>query len=42
MIADILNVSTRTVETHRYRILKKLGAQNSADLIRIAIEQKIV
>ena len=42
MIADTLCISKRTVETHRYRILKKLGAHNVADLIRIAIEEKLL
>jgi DNA-binding NarL/FixJ family response regulator len=31
-----LSISTRTVETHRARILAKLGAHSASDLVRIA------
>ena len=33
-IARRLNLSPRTVEVHRAHILKKLGARNTADLLR--------
>jgi DNA-binding CsgD family transcriptional regulator len=36
--ARILGVSPRTVEFHRGNIMKKLGAKNSADLVRKALE----
>ncbi|MFN8415778.1 MAG: response regulator transcription factor [Cytophagaceae bacterium] len=42
MIAEKLNISTRTVETHRINIMKKLKAQNTAELIKIAMENKII
>ena len=32
-----LGISTRTFEVHRAHIMKKLGAKNAADLVRIAI-----
>lgn len=32
-----LDISARTVEVHRARVLEKLGARNTADLIRIAL-----
>lgn len=35
--ARILGISNRTVEVHRYRVMSKLGADNTADLIRIAL-----
>jgi DNA-binding NarL/FixJ family response regulator len=35
-IAQNLTISRRTVETHRGRILRKLGAHSAADLVRIA------
>ena len=38
-IALHLNISVRTVETHRAQLLKKLGARNSMELCRIAIKQ---
>lgn len=41
-IADKLFISTRTVETHRLNLLKKFEAQNTAELIKIAITQKLV
>lgn len=35
-IADRLFISLRTVETHRYNLLQKLNAKNTAGLLRIA------
>jgi DNA-binding NarL/FixJ family response regulator len=37
-IADKLDISIRTVESHRINMLKKVGVANSAELIRRAIE----
>lgn len=37
-IADKLFISLRTVETHRYNLLQKLNAKNTAGLLRIARE----
>jgi DNA-binding NarL/FixJ family response regulator len=37
-----LGVATRTVETHRERLLAKLGARNAADLTREAIRRGLV
>jgi two-component system response regulator FixJ len=34
-----LNISPRTVEVHRARIMDKLGAKNAADLVRIVLGQ---
>jgi DNA-binding NarL/FixJ family response regulator len=42
MIADNLGISSRTVETHRINIMKKLNAQNTAELIKIAIAKRII
>jgi FixJ family two-component response regulator len=36
----ILGISRRTVEVHRARIISKLGANNTADLIRIALTRQ--
>ncbi|MGB3777715.1 MAG: response regulator transcription factor [Tunicatimonas sp.] len=41
-IADQLFVSVRTVETHRSRIMKKLGVANTAEMIRLAYEKKLI
>ena len=35
-----LRISPRTVEVHRARIIDKLGAKNTADLVRIVVAQK--
>lgn len=37
-IADLLFISTRTVETHRSNLMGKLGLKNTAALVRYAIE----
>ena len=41
-IADILNLSTRTVETHKYEMMHVLGVQSTAELIRYALQQRLV
>ncbi len=41
-IADILGVSIKTVEFHRARILARLGAHSTAEVIRIAVEQRLI
>jgi DNA-binding NarL/FixJ family response regulator len=41
-IASILDLSTRTVETHKYDIMRTLGAQSTAELVRFAIERGLV
>lgn len=41
-IADILSVSTKTVETHRAMALRKLNLDTTAALIRYSIRNKLV
>jgi len=41
-VAAALNISTRTVETHRARIMHKLGMTSLGDLVRYAIRNRIV
>ncbi len=41
-IADQLSISTRTVESHRINMLKKMKVSNSAELIKKALELKII
>ena len=38
-IARDMNLSVRTIETHRLNIKRKLGIEGQADLIRFALEQ---
>ncbi len=38
-IARELNISVRTVETHRMRVKKKLGVTSTAGLVKYALEQ---
>jgi len=41
-IAATLNISQKTVETHRASIMRKLGLASSADLVRFAVRNNIV
>jgi DNA-binding NarL/FixJ family response regulator len=41
-IANLLNISLKTVETHRASIMRKLNLSSSAALVRYAIRNKIV
>jgi DNA-binding NarL/FixJ family response regulator len=41
-IAVLLNVSTRTVETHKYEMMQALGVQTTVDLVRYAIEHRLI
>jgi len=36
-VGNILNMSTRTVAFHKYRMMEVLGAKTTADLVRYAI-----
>lgn len=41
-IAERLNISVKTVDTHRANMMEKLQAHNTAELIKIAIQKGIV
>ncbi len=41
-IADILFISTKTVESHRNNLIQKLGVRNTAGLIRLAVEKGLL
>jgi two-component system invasion response regulator UvrY len=41
-IADAYSISTKTVDTYRLRLLKKLNLRNNAELSRFAIQNKLV
>lgn len=40
-IAEMLNLSPKTITTHKAHLMEKLGVGNNADLIRYAIEHKL-
>ncbi len=40
--AAVLNLSSRTIEFHKYRLMKQLGLQTTAQLTQLAIKQKII
>jgi len=41
-VAEILFISERTVEAHRANIMKKVGARNTAELIRKSITKNLI
>lgn len=41
-IAGLLHISSKTVETHRSRIMDKLGLNNLADLVKYAIRKGLI
>ena len=41
-IADSLGKSVRTIETHRFNIMKKLGVNNAIDMINKAIRENLI
>jgi len=41
-IAAILELSTRTVETHKYEMMRTLGMESTAELVRYAIQIGLV
>ena len=41
-IGKLLHISTRTVDTHRSNILKKLNAKTNAELVKIAITHGLI
>jgi DNA-binding NarL/FixJ family response regulator len=41
-VADILNISVKTAEYHKYSILDKLGLKTNADLVKYAVRHGII
>ena len=41
-IASQLHMSTRTVESHKYDMMEKLGLKSTAELIQFAVKRGIV
>ena len=42
IIGKMLHISTRTVDTHRSNILKKLNVKTNAELVKIALTNKLI
>lgn len=40
-VATILNMTTRTVAFHKYRIMEVLGTKNNADLVKFAVRNRM-
>jgi two-component system response regulator NreC len=40
--ADVLGVSIKTVDAHKFNLMRKLGVHNKAELVMWAIQKKIV
>ena len=41
-IAEQLFISPLTVETHRRNLIQKMGVSNAAQLVKIAVEKKLI
>ncbi len=41
-IANMLNISTNTVETHRTRLMQKLNLHSSAEIVLYAVRKRII
>jgi len=41
-VADLLNVSPRTVAFHKYGVMRKLGLHSSAELVRMAVTEGLI
>ena len=40
--AEQLNVTTRTVAFHKYRIMEEFGLKTNSDLVRFAIRERVI
>jgi two-component system, NarL family, response regulator NreC len=41
-IASLLNLSTKTVDAHKYNLMRKLDLHNKTDLIKYALHKKLI
>ena len=42
VVASVLGISVKTVETHRVNIMRKLGLHNASQLVRYAVRNQII
>jgi two-component system, NarL family, invasion response regulator UvrY len=42
MIADVINVSPKTVATHKYKVYEKVGVTSEVELLRLALRYGLV
>ena len=40
--AALLGISIRTIETHRFNIMKKLGVNNAVDMVNKTLKENLV
>lgn len=41
-VAGMLQLSVRTVESHRFNLMRKIGVHNKVGLLRYALQQQIL
>jgi len=41
-VADVLSISTKTAETHRANLMRKLGLHSAADVVRYAVRNTMI
>lgn len=41
-VASVLNISPRTVEFHKYRIMERIGAKTTAELVQYAVKHGLI
>jgi two-component system invasion response regulator UvrY len=41
-IAEVLKISSKTVNTYRYRVHEKLGVKNDVELTRLASKHRLI
>jgi two-component system response regulator NreC len=41
-VAGLLNLSVRTVESHRFNLMRKIGVHNKVELLTYALREKII
>ena len=41
-IANLLGLSVRTVEVHRFNLMRRLGVSNVAQLVRLSLKRRLL